>query len=910
MKVPDFLDLDALSPFLSSLDLDEEQAVLMALKLQKKELIFLILQFLHEKKYTETVHKHDDVKALEILKKDLKVFASDNESLFKEMTQLLALNDFREMAPLSTYKDAETARKLLTVELKKLLRANPLIREKLSFPDLEPSRLQELLKKRQPDNTNLQSQAPVIDKPMQSAKESEDVIFMGANTPLEVEQMPVQTPIKGAQPLDCAMMASETPFSKAFSDPGLSGSKSSLNVTNDLPKIVVQMLDLGSRPTSIDFHPSKHTLLIVGTSAGEIEMWDVCSQEKIFSTIFKIWNKEGGSQKKSLSRIFSFRNQEKADVQKAYEGEVRPEHPSVNRVLWSPDGSLFGVAYSEDIVQLFCYCSRNSIWEYMELEAHDGSVNDLAFACPNDQHFIITCGDDATIKVFHLVTGAILYIFQGHKSPICCVVSSANNDLQVAAAQQCLLVLMVKGWFTGTIILLISCGTTKDGVSHLVEWHEMGSIMKRTIQGVNKCSFGVMQFDTAKNGLLVAGDDFSLKFWDLNAVDLVTPIDASEMLPASRLIRFNKEGTLLAVTANDNKIKILVSVNGFQLLQTNERVPCVPATVPKGEDKGALGAKEQRSPEKGHDGPIVGRFTELNEPDQFRWLRLPPHSIITSKILRLTYHHSGTSILALAADAIHLRWKWPSKATTSVHPRLLRNKFGEMMTNDVTDSMLDEAPGCFALTASDGYLLSSSGGEISLFNIRSFEKMVTFMNPPPAATYIAVHPWDNNVIAVGLDDSTIQIYNVRTSEYMHTSLVVWNSLSGGWERQRSRYLWIPNEEMRQANLMDTRVQFSQEQTSFLVVCQPKLAIYEAMTLYCVREWNVDGASSPISDATFSCDGRLVYASFLDGAVCIFMAQDLQIRCRISPSAYLPPGDRSRIYPLAVAAHPQKPNQLR
>lgn len=29
--------------------------------------------------------------------------------------------------------------------------------------------------------------------------------------------MPVQTPIKGAQPLDCAMMASETPFSKVMS---------------------------------------------------------------------------------------------------------------------------------------------------------------------------------------------------------------------------------------------------------------------------------------------------------------------------------------------------------------------------------------------------------------------------------------------------------------------------------------------------------------------------------------------------------------------------------------------------------------------------------------------------------------------------------------------------------------------
>lgn len=42
-----------------------------------------------------------------------------------------------------------------------------------------------------------------------------------------------------------------------------------------------------------------------------------------------------------------------------------------------------------------------------------------------------------------------------------------------------------------------------------------------------------MQFDTAKNGLLVAGDDFSVKFWDLNAVNLETPIDANETLPVS-----------------------------------------------------------------------------------------------------------------------------------------------------------------------------------------------------------------------------------------------------------------------------------------------------------------------------------------------------------------------------------------
>jgi len=42
--------------------------------------------------------------------------------------------------------------------------------------------------------------------------------------------------------------------------------------------------------------------------------------------------------------------------------------------------------------------------------------------------------------------------------------------------------------------------------------------------------------------------------------------------------------------------------------------------------------------------------------------------------------------------------------------------------------------------------------------------MTTFMPPPPAATYLAFHPQDNNIIAIGMDDSSIQIYNVRIDE--------------------------------------------------------------------------------------------------------------------------------------------------
>lgn len=42
--------------------------------------------------------------------------------------------------------------------------------------------------------------------------------------------------------------------------------------------------------------------------------------------------------------------------------------------------------------------------------------------------------------------------------------------------------------------------------------------------------------------------------------------------------------------------------------------------------------------------------------------------------------------------------------------------------------------------------------------------MATFMVAPPAATSVAFHPKDNNIIAVGMEDSTIQIYNVRFDE--------------------------------------------------------------------------------------------------------------------------------------------------
>ncbi len=65
--------------------------------------------------------------------------------------------------------------------------------------------------------------------------------------------------------------------------------------------------------------------------------------------------------------------------------------------------------------------------------------------------------------------------------------------------------------------------------------------------------------------------------------------------------------------------------------------------------------------------------------------------------------------------------------------------------------------------------------------------MTTFMSPPPASTFLAFHPQDNNIIAIGMEDSTIHIYNVRVDEVMHClnrySILTTPSLSKKKKRQ-------------------------------------------------------------------------------------------------------------------------------
>ena len=60
-------------------------------------------------------------------------------------------------------------------------------------------------------------------------------------------------------------------------------------------------------------------------------------------------------------------------------------------------------------------------------------------------------------------------------------------------------------------------------------------------------------------------------------------------------------------------------------------------------------------------------------------------------------------------------------ATTKVAPQLIQPTPGLLMTNDLTNAKLEDAVHCFALSKNDSYVMSASGGKISLFNTMSFK---------------------------------------------------------------------------------------------------------------------------------------------------------------------------------------------
>ncbi|KAH9783947.1 protein TOPLESS-RELATED PROTEIN 2 [Citrus sinensis] len=888
---------------------------------------------IRKQKYLEALDRQDRAKAVEILVKDLKVFSSFNEELFKEITQLLTLDNFRQNEQLSKYGDTKSARNIMLVELKKLIEANPLFRDKLSFPSFKSSRLRTLINQ----SLNWQHQLCKNPRPNPDIKTLfTDHSCNPTSNGARMTGMDYQSADS-----DHLMKRIRTGQSDEVSFAGVAHTPNVYS-QDDLTKTVVRTLNQGSNVMSMDFHPQQQTILLVGTNVGDISLWEVGSRERLAHKPFKVWDISAASM----------------PLQNALLNDAAI---SVNRCVWGPDGLMLGVAFSKHIVHLYTYNPTGELRQHLEIDAHVGGVNDIAFAHPNKQLCIVTCGDDKMIKVWDVVAGRKQYTFEGHEAPVYSVCPHHKESIQFIFSTA--IDGKIKAWlydYLGSRVdydapgnwctmmaysadgtRLFSCGTSKEGESHLVEWNESEGAIKRTYSGFRKRSLGVVQFDTTRNRFLAAGDEFQIKFWDMDNMNMLTTVDADGGLPASPRLRFNKEGSLLAVTTSDNGIKILANSDGVRLLRIEGGVLGGGGVVGGEERDHRLVDVKPRVAED-VDKIKSWRIPDISDPSQIKALRLPD-SIAASKVVRLIYTNSGLSLLALASNAVHKLWKWqrternPSgKATANVAPQLWQPPSGTLMTNDINESKpTEESAACIALSKNDSYVMSASGGKVSLFNMMTFKVMTMFMSPPPAATFLAFHPQDNNIIAIGMEDSSVQIYNVRVDEVKTKLKGHQNRITGlafsptlnalvssgadaqlcmwsidKWEKLKSRFIQAPAG--RQSPLVgETKVQFHNDQTHLLVVHESQISVYDSK-LECSRSWSPkDALPAPISSAIYSCDGLLVYAGFCDGAIGVFDAETLRFRCRIGPSAYIPTYavSSNTAHPLVIAPHPSEPNQI-
>ncbi|XP_022003682.1 topless-related protein 4 [Helianthus annuus] len=745
--------------------------------------------------------------------------------------------------------------------------------------------------------------------------------------------------------------------------------------TDDVPKEVVSVINQGSEVKTMDFHPQHRTLLAVGTNTGDVSIWEIGNRMRIEHKNFCVWNITAYSM--------------------AIQATFNDGYPVVvNCLRWSPDGLFLGVAYSKHIVHVYLYRAGHELKRHLEIEAHAGHVSDLAFTIRHKKLIFITCGEDKTVKLWDATTGANFFVFEGHDAPVTSICPHTKDNVQYifSTATDG----KIKAWLHADRVSKIdyetpgyvwtqmayssdgsrffSCGSREDRVSFLVEWAESQGTVKRQYIGLGKQHVGVMQFDTA-NRFLAAGDESLVKFWDMDNKFILHTTDADGGLPASPCVRFSKDGILLAVTTIDNGVKILANPEGQRLVKSSENHPealrLASASAAKASNVNAASTSsagtltnigfpdrsvpfpvmstnqdnQNMSDVRGKitdefEFPILWRPKEISEPSQLRSLRLPD-SLLPVKVIRLMYTHSGSGVLALAYNAIHKLWRWHKSeqnptpnATADIAPQIWQPPSGILMTNDIKDANTDDTIPSFALSKNNSYVLSASGGKISLFNLPSFKTMTSFKAPPPASTCLAFYPPDNNLVAIGMSDCSILMYNVQSNSVVQTlkghqkpvtglafaierkmlvsagtdaELCVWSTAS--WKKVASKFLKPPSKRTNNSQA-ETRVHFNPDKTHFMAVHETQIAVYDPAKLDSCMQWVPRQASGSIADAVYSCDGQSIFVCVEDGSVSILEANPLKLKCRINCAAYMP-SKRSaiRVSPKAIAAHPSDPNQL-
>ncbi|GJT96790.1 protein TPR2 [Tanacetum coccineum] len=275
-------------------------------------------------------------------------------------------------------------------------------------------------------------------------------------------------------------------------------------------------------------------------------------------------------------------------------------HGAVNPVRclrWTSDGLYLGVGFKKHVFQLLSFEVTAGFQIKIEIEAHRGSVNDIAYYTRNHSLYIVTCGEDGFVKIWNEKNNQQpLVTLKGHATSVKSIsysrflfstdISGKMKIWEVDVPgkevdfnlQGCLFKNVLSNWRNGASCLFTS-EEDKDFLPSITEWRiddkSTSLTCKRRYKGVGKIPHHQFTFDT--NGkILVVGNEQCLKFWDVDCDDCLWTTPSSDELQDASIIRLSRNGLFLAVLALDKSVKILGNLGGLKIAFANESAPGKP----------------------------------------------------------------------------------------------------------------------------------------------------------------------------------------------------------------------------------------------------------------------------------------------------------------------------------------------
>jgi len=277
-------------------------------------------------------------------------------------------------------------------------------------------------------------------------------------------------------------------------------------------------------------------------------------------------------------------------------------------------GEVMGVAFSSDSSSVFT-CGRdgkarltagptpdggnapNTATRLKEFTGHSGSVTGLTVT--TDGQFLITCGDDKTVRVWEVKTGKQLRSFQGHMTKITAV-GVRGDGRQVASASEDG---AVRVWDLNTTDEHRAMTDSKDslwsvavspdgkrlaaaGADKKIRVYSLPTAkLEVTLDAT--AAMTVLAFLPDSNRLAAGGGDKMVKIWDVNDKKVVQDLPASGL--AILALDVSDDGKLVVSGSADSTVRGYDPNSGKELWKWPSRKAACGVSIRKGGKQVAVG---------------------------------------------------------------------------------------------------------------------------------------------------------------------------------------------------------------------------------------------------------------------------------------------------------------------------------